>query len=466
MDVPASILKCVNCHGSDGRGKAEGGVSPANIRWEELTKPSTSGPVGRRRSAYTRELLVRPIALGIDASGNRLDPAMPRYRLTHEQASDLVAYLEVLGREADPGVTENSLKIGVVLPPAAVPRLARAIREIIEAFALQVNEQGGFYGRQLKFGFVNAPDDVEARAGTIRDFVESEQPFVLIASHLSGCEEEVARYLEENKIPLIGPIALYADDEGTRHRYVFHLLEGLAGQVEALGRFATQLRNPGPGHSGVLLVRPEGDNALRAITESLSNRLVEANWGAPREVVLGNNATPDWGALLDDGRVSAVFWLAPSNGLDRFYRAATASGSFPFLFAPGILTASELLSAPVGFAGRVFCSFPALPSDQTAAGKSEFLKLTSEVHISDASFARLALSSAKLLAHGLRQAGREVSRDRLVDILENLYSYSTEQTPAVTFTQNRRVGPGGVHVVGIDLERKSLVLPSTWVQLR
>src|SRR3954470_8658806 len=46
MDVSASILKCSNCHGSDGRGKAEGGITPANIRWEELTKPSTSGPAG------------------------------------------------------------------------------------------------------------------------------------------------------------------------------------------------------------------------------------------------------------------------------------------------------------------------------------------------------------------------------------------------------------------------------------
>ena len=40
MEVPASILKCVNCHRRDGRGEAEGGLTPANIRWEELSKPS------------------------------------------------------------------------------------------------------------------------------------------------------------------------------------------------------------------------------------------------------------------------------------------------------------------------------------------------------------------------------------------------------------------------------------------
>jgi ABC-type branched-subunit amino acid transport system substrate-binding protein len=463
MEVPASILKCVNCHGSDGRGKAEGGVTPANIRWEELMKPSTSGPAARRRDAYSAKLLVRAIALGIDASANRLDPAMPRYRLTHEQAADLVAYLEVLGREADPGVTEKSLKIGVVLPPTHNTSSARGIREVLAAFARHVNEQGGFYGRELKFAFVTSPDEPDARAGAIRDFVETEQPFALIASYVTGCEEEIGRYLDENKVPLIGPIALNAADGPARHRYVFHLLAGLPGQGEALARFATQ--RPELKHSAALLVHREGDTAIRAAKETIANRLIAAGWPAPHDVVLAENSTPDWPALLADGRGEAVFWLAPASGLDQLYRAATRVGSYPFLFAPNALVGPDLIAAPPGFAGRIFCSFPTLPSDQTTAGRSELSKLAGEAPAADGGFSRLALSSAKLLAHGLRQAGKEVSREKLVEILENLYGYNTEQTPPVTFTQNRRIGPGGVHIVGIDLERKSVVLPSTWVPL-
>jgi ABC-type branched-subunit amino acid transport system substrate-binding protein len=463
MDVPASILKCVNCHGNDGRGKAEGGVTPANIRWEELIKRSARGPDRRQRSAYSSKLLVRAIALGIDASGNRLDPAMPRYRLTHEQAADLVAYLEVLGREADPGVTENGLKIGVVLPPAGGPGSTRGIREVIAAFALQVNEQGGFYGRQLQFAFVTAPIQVEARAGAIRDFVETQQPFALISSYLTGCEEEIGRYLDENKVPLIGPIALNASDGPARHRYVFHLLAGLAGQGEALARFATQLSELR--HSGALLVHRDGDDAISVAKETIGKRLIAGGWPAPRDVILADNSTPDWSALLSTGSVDAVFWFAPAGGLDQLYRAADSTGSYPFLFAPNVLAGPELLSAPAGFAGRIFCSFPTLPSDQTSAGRGELLKLAGEAPASEGGFSRVALASAKLLVHGLRQAGKEVSREKLVEILESLYSYNTEQTPTVTFTQNRRIGAGGVHVVGIDLQRKSVVLPSTWVLL-
>lgn len=463
MEVPASILNCVNCHGSDGRGKPEGGVTPANIRWEELTKPSTGGPARRRRNAYSEKLLVRAITVGIDASGNRLEPAMPRYRLTHEQAADLVAYLEVLGREADPGVTETALKIGVILPPASSPGSGPGIREIMAAFARQVNEQDGFYGRHLQFAFATAPTEVAARAGAIRDFVESEQPFALIASYLTGCEEEIGRYLDENKVPLIGPIALNAADGPARHRYVFHLLAGLPGQGAALVRFATQ--RPELKHTTALLVHRENDDAIRVATETIGKSLVAVGWRAPREVILTENSTPDWSTLLRGGSVDAVFWFAPASGLDQFYRAAASAGSYPFLFAPNALAGPGLLAAPPGFAGRIFCSFPTLPSDQTSAGKSELLKLAGEAPVADGGFSRTALSSAKLLVHGLQQAGKEVSREKLVEILESLYGYQTEQTPAVTFTQNRRIGAEGVHVVGIDLQRKSVVLPSTWVPL-
>ncbi len=190
-----------------------------------------------------------------------------------------------------------------------------------------------------------------------------------------------------------------------------------------------------------------------------------AGWPAPRDVILTENSIPNWSDLLRGGSVDAVFWFAPASGLDQFYHAATSAGSYPFLFAPNALAGPELLSAPPGFAGRIFCSFPTLPSDETSAGRSELLKLTGEAPASDGGLSRLALSSAKLLVYGLQQAGKEVSREKLVEILENLYSYSTEQTPPVTFTPNRRIGAGGVHVVGIDLERKSVVLPSTWVLL-
>ena len=32
-------MACANCHGFDGQGKPEGGITPSNLTWEVLSKP-------------------------------------------------------------------------------------------------------------------------------------------------------------------------------------------------------------------------------------------------------------------------------------------------------------------------------------------------------------------------------------------------------------------------------------------
>src|SRR5258708_1021333 len=118
-EVSAAELPCGGCHGLDGRGRPEGGITPSDLTWEALTRPYEVGqPGSRRHPAYDRRTLKRAITLGIDAGGSPLQQAMPRYRLTQDQAAALIAYLERLGHEIEPGVTAASLRIGVLLPPS------------------------------------------------------------------------------------------------------------------------------------------------------------------------------------------------------------------------------------------------------------------------------------------------------------------------------------------------------------
>src|SRR5262249_36987475 len=104
-EVPASALPCAGCHGLDGHGGKEGGVRPSNLTKEALGRPAGGEGGGRPPPAYDDHLLIRAITLGIDPAGNRLHVAMPRYRLTRQDAADLLAYLKRLGHEEEPGIT-------------------------------------------------------------------------------------------------------------------------------------------------------------------------------------------------------------------------------------------------------------------------------------------------------------------------------------------------------------------------
>ena len=90
----------------------------------------------------------------------------------------------------------------------------------------------------------------------------------------------------------------------------------------------------------------------------------------------------------------------------------------------------------------------------------EYLELARAGRFSQGNLAErlVALSAAKLLIYGLEKAGREVTRDKIIETLEKLYHFDTGQTPPLTFSPNRRVGALGAHIIGIDLEKKQLLL--------
>lgn len=109
--LPAALLPCVNCHGADGRGRSEGGVRPADISPAALARPLQNER--RQRPAYDAIRLRRAITMGIDAGGQPLDLAMPRYGLSLADAQDLQTYLAQLDQRHEPGVTDQRLRIGV-----------------------------------------------------------------------------------------------------------------------------------------------------------------------------------------------------------------------------------------------------------------------------------------------------------------------------------------------------------------
>jgi ABC-type branched-subunit amino acid transport system substrate-binding protein len=73
------------------------------------------------------------------------------------------------------------------------------------------------------------------------------------------------------------------------------------------------------------------------------------------------------------------------------------------------------------------------------------------VALRSAAFQSVAYASATIMAEGVKQAGRQLSRDSLVNALERLRGFKTGVIPPVTFDPNRRVGAAGSYVVGIDL---------------
>jgi mono/diheme cytochrome c family protein len=77
---------CAGCHRANGAGGVHlpGGAVSADLRHAALVKP---------RPPYTAALLERAISTGIDNQGQKLNPMMPRWRLSKTDLHDVAQYV-------------------------------------------------------------------------------------------------------------------------------------------------------------------------------------------------------------------------------------------------------------------------------------------------------------------------------------------------------------------------------------
>ena len=159
-----------------------------------------------------------------------------------------------------------------------------------------------------------------------------------------------------------------------------------------------------------------------------------------------------------------LFYLG-TGGLKALLEEAGKLNRFPYVFMPGAHVQEEMFQVPPAFQKKIYLSYPILPSDQTPGGMSELKALLEKHNIPMKHWTSQvsALSAAKVLVEGLKGAGRDLSRAKLMHSLEQLYQFQTGLTPPITFGSNRRIGALGAHVVTLDLEKKDFVPVGGWV---
>lgn len=468
VEVPAAALPCASCHGRDGRGNPEGGVSPSDLTWESLTRPyAVRTPGGREHPPYDERLLTRAVTMGIDPGGNELHVAMPRYGLRRDDMAALAAYLKRLTDVEDPGVDEETLRLGTMLPLSGrFGDMGRAMRSALEAYLAEINEQGGIYGRRLELRVVDAPAGASEREERLSRFLDEEEIFALVGSFIAGADDEITSLLDGRGIPLVGPFTLRPETGWPLNRYVFYLFSGVREEGRALVSFASQSREDREVRTSV--VHPD-DERLAAAADAVVREAEDLGWTdverfsyarasyAPEDVVRG----------LRESGTGAVVFLGSAAELETLLKsAAEADWSFDLL-APGSVSGPAVLSAAGSFPGEIFLSYPTLPVDQTPDGAKEYRELAAKHGLPESYLvSQLAtLSAAKVLVEGLKLTGREATREKLTTALEGLDAFRTEITPPITYNANRRLGAQGAWVVAVNGSGERAQGAAGWVEV-
>jgi ABC-type branched-subunit amino acid transport system substrate-binding protein len=442
--LPATSLPCANCHGADGLGRPEGGLRPPPLNWARLTSTYGQQQVnGRSYPAYNESTLATVIQQGRDPSHNRLDPSMPRFLLSMKDQRNLTAYLKRLADERDPGLDAETLHLGTLLPSQGpLAEEGMTIAAVLNGSVARINQAGGIHGRQLRLTVIDPGPDRASAEQALQQLIEQEQVFALIAPMVPALDSELGPRLEQAGVPLIGALSLLGSMQASPQ--IFEPLPGLREQLIALADYATaSLRVL----QGPTLIAYPADPMQTQAAQHLGHYLQDHGW----QNVHLQAYDPAAEALPLGSR--SVFYLGSGGGFSRLATRLQGAGQVPYLFAASSQVAGDLLQVPSGFTRRVFLAYPFVPSDWTQAGRIG-LTLLREGQGLGAQHAVLqvgAYASMLLLSEGMKQAGRDASREKLVAALEGLHDFDTGLTPRLSFGPGRRLGLSGAHVVTVDL---------------
>jgi len=281
----------------------------------------------------------------------------------------------------------------------------------------------------------------------------------MVSGLSAGADKELATVTRDAEIPFLGPVTLLTQNSAQNNRNLFYLLPGASQQARALLNFAAG--KPELKKSGLAIVHSENEIALAAAS-AIEDQARKLGWSSVTRKRL-SSAEPTIAALKSEG-VETVFFLSAS-GESEFIAAAAKTNWTPHIFLLGALAEKDLVkSVPLSFKDHVFLSFPSVPNDVAPAAIAELRALEEKYKFPHRHIASQlnAFAAAKIFTEGLKRAGRDLSREKLITALEGLYEYDTGVTPSITFGPNRRVGAMGAYVLSIDPAKGEFV-SNGWV---
>ncbi len=352
------------------------------------------------------------MVIGSNPAGNQLAAVMPKYRMSREDLADLIAYLKRLTDDRDPGITETTVKVGTLLPMTGpLAEIGGVAKAVITGYFNDINDGGGIYNRRLELHVADAPDASSIGAHAKR-LVEDGQVFCLAGAFTAGADDGAFALMKSAETPLVGPFTLFPRTGFPLNRHVFYLFSGLKEQARTLANFLVETKRA----RRLALVYSQDRDAevLEAIDQHCQKagcssvttlRYARGQFDAERTV-----------ERLRRENAEALFLFGLGAEEKTLLKEIEKTGWRPYVVLPGSLAGGDVFDLPASFNGKVLLSFPTLPSDRTEAGLAEY-RAFAQKHKLPARHLAVQLSSycaAKLLAHGMKQAGKDLSSLELI----------------------------------------------------
>ncbi|MBF6988496.1 MULTISPECIES: ABC transporter substrate-binding protein [Cupriavidus] len=323
--------------------------------------------------------------------------------------------------QAEPGVTRNTIRIGQ--SAGITGPVAGSVKEQIagaQVYLRTVNASGGVAGRRIELVTYDDGFDAKRTPDNVRKLLDEDKVFALFMVRGTPQNESILPLVAAHKVPLVAPLTGAITLHRPVNRYVFNVR---AKYQDEVARAINHLATTGMSRIGIFHTTDGfGQDVLEGYTTALQARGVQpaatVSFARPMGDISQGVAT------MNKANPQAVLVIGSGSEAARIIRELRSAGS-QAQFVTLSNNAADSFIRELGDDARGLIITQVVPgtnsSQMTLA--SEYRSQARQQGVEPSNAGMEGFMSAKVLVEGLRRAGPEPTRERLVSALEGLRDY-------------------------------------------
>lgn len=492
VSLSGAMAACANCHRRSGMGSAEGGTGVRPVTGAALYRPEEVWGVGPGRKAprgsknwpvYTDETLARAIRDGVDPTGRRFDPAMPRYDLPDADLALLVAYLKALSATSAPGVTKEVLRFATVVDTRVALDRRNAVVDVLRAYI-----QGKNAGRRREEERARTAPWTDARRfaasraweldlwelsgpeetwdAQLEEYYRRRPAFAMIGGISGGGWGAVQRFSEKYGIPCLFPVVDAPVVSGPGY-YTVYFSRGVALEADVLARHLSEA--PDDIRRGQVVQVYRDDETGNAAASAFREALSRSGASGLRDVRLPAGGDPPDRILEEavggDRPVAVVLWLREPD-LRRF-ADRTGGGSWPGRIYLSSTLAGTAAPAALGAPkGTVYLAHPfALPKGKGERDRARLWLSARKVPPGEERLQNNAFFAVAIAVDAMDQMLDFFFRDYLLEKVEHMVENAVPPSsyPRLSLGPGQRFASKGSYILRYTPETGGFVPEGGWI---
>jgi branched-chain amino acid transport system substrate-binding protein len=367
---------------------------------------------------------------------------------------------------AEPGVTDSEIRVGMWTPlsgPTAL--LGQSARDAVQLWTKETNDKGGIEGRKINFIVYDDAGSPQEAQTAIRRLIDQDQVFMLLAGSISGSTLPVRQIITREKVPFVSSISSNNNLMKPFSRYIFRIYANEDSQAYGIVDWMMEKENIkrpaiiynsndyGVGGYQVFEARLKSKYKLPTVA---AERYNPGDQDFTAQLLRIKAANPD--ALL-------IYAFAQDAGI--IVRQAKELSLEVKMFGGGA-SSTPLLQRGAGEAAIGFTSVLVVPEIPESSAKPPAVeyreKLKSVLYPNGfppgrpSEYDSAAYTAAKISEAAMMKVGRSLSREAVVDALEEMKNFDTGLTFPVSYSKTDHEGTTQIEIVRVrpDLKWESV----------